>query len=108
MHLGFFDDEYSAAFAYNQAAIKYHGEFAKLNELPNGYEFKSRRIRKKTSRFIGVSRFKGTGGWRMEICHKGRYYSSYHRVEIDAAKAYDLTAKKYKGDKAKLNFPDEV
>ena len=31
-----FKDEIDAALAYNQAAIKYHGEFAKLNETNKG------------------------------------------------------------------------
>lgn len=31
-HLGYFDDPWKAAQAYNEAAIKYYGEFARLNE----------------------------------------------------------------------------
>jgi len=37
IHLGIFDDENHAAYAYNEGAIKYHGEFARLNILPDGY-----------------------------------------------------------------------
>jgi HNH endonuclease/AP2 domain len=33
INLGFFEYQIDAAFAYNEAAIKYHGEFAKLNEF---------------------------------------------------------------------------
>jgi hypothetical protein len=34
--LGNFKNEIEGAIAYNQAAIKYHGEFARLNEVSNG------------------------------------------------------------------------
>lgn len=34
VHLGYFSSKLDAARAYNTAAIKYHGEFARLNEIP--------------------------------------------------------------------------
>ena len=33
IHLGFFNDAISAAKKYNEAALKYHGEFARLNNI---------------------------------------------------------------------------
>ena len=33
INLGYYDTEIKAAEAYNRAALKYHGEFAKLNEI---------------------------------------------------------------------------
>lgn len=34
IHIGSFKDAIEAAKAYNNAAIKYHGEFARLNQIP--------------------------------------------------------------------------
>lgn len=33
IHLGHYKDETDAALAYNEAALKYHGEFARLNNI---------------------------------------------------------------------------
>lgn len=104
--LGYFDDEVSAAFAYNNAAKKYHGEFARLNDLPLGCEFKSRIVRKKTSNFIGVSWSSAHKLWVAQVSHNKKSYVKYDRDEINAAIAYDKLAMTYKGSKAKVNFPN--
>lgn len=36
VYIGYFDDKVEAAKAYNNKALELHGEFAKLNEIPNG------------------------------------------------------------------------
>jgi len=34
-HIGYFDSEIDAAFAYNEAALELHGKFASINDLDN-------------------------------------------------------------------------
>jgi AP2 domain/HNH endonuclease len=61
-----------------------------------------------TSRFMGVSLTNGRKRWVANINHQnkriclGRFYN-----EEEAAKAYDVAARKYHGEFARLNFPDE-
>jgi hypothetical protein len=60
-----------------------------------------------SSQFNGVSWTKGRNRWRVSIRNNGKSVSlGYFDNEIDAAKAYDMAAKKYHGEFARLNFPD--
>jgi hypothetical protein len=60
----------------------------------------------------GKSRYKGVGWdrrsrkWRAVLCVNGKKQSlGYYEDEIEAAKACDRAARKYKGEFAVLNFP---
>lgn len=66
------------------------------------------------SRLHGKSIFKGIsplerGRWRATICvsYKKHHLGCYGTQE-DAARAYDAAAKKYFGEFARLNFPNEL
>ena len=61
-----------------------------------------------SSQYKGVCWEKYTGKWRAAIVAFGRSYSlgRYHN-EIDAAEAYDMAARKFFGEHAWLNFPDD-
>jgi hypothetical protein len=61
-----------------------------------------------SSKYKGVSWRKRKKKWRARICINGeRKHIGYFKDEIHAAKAYDKAAKKYHGEFASLNFPDE-
>lgn len=60
----------------------------------------------KTSKFRGVSWHKKAGKWRAYICLDDKHkHLGHFNSEIDAAKAYDIAARKYFGDFASPNFP---
>ena len=63
---------------------------------------------KTSSKYIGVCLEKRRGRWEVRIRHQGKaIWIGRFINEIDAAKAYDAAAKKYHGEFARLNFPEE-
>lgn len=68
-----------------------------------------KRRKNTSSQFIGVSFNKRRKKWLAYINYEGkRIWLGAFDNEIDAAKAYDAAARKYHGEFARLNFPDEV
>lgn len=65
------------------------------------------RSRAKSSHFRGVSRCAKDGRWqaRIRIGRSVKYLGRY-KTEMDAAKRYDIAAKKYHGVRAVLNFSE--
>lgn len=113
VHLGRYASEIEAARAYNIAAVQQHGEFARLNEIPEDIEdtvvyrpakaFKHAR----TTHYRGVNFPKGKKRWvaRIQVKGQGIHIGYFDTAEV-AARAYDAAARKYYGDRAFLNFPD--
>lgn len=61
-----------------------------------------------TSSYFGVCFIKDRNVWRAQITfNKKHYILGNHKLEIDAARAYDKKAFKLYGNKANLNFPEE-
>jgi hypothetical protein len=56
--------------------------------------------------YKGVSFHAKSGLWRARLTVNGRESTSYHKTEIDAARAYDVKALKAHGSFAYLNFPE--
>jgi hypothetical protein len=81
-----------------------------LRIATHGENNQNKRKRKgATSRYIGVSFDNWAGKWRARIMYKGKMiFLGHFDNEIDAAKAYDAAAKKYYGEFARLNFPEEA
>ncbi|WP_339193886.1 HNH endonuclease [Paenibacillus sp. FSL K6-1122] len=106
-YIGAFTSEIAAANAYNYWAIKYHGDFARLNDV----EFMEKEIwesysarHNKSSMYRGVSKtYKGL--YSAKIYHnKENVVVGEFETEYEAARAYDLKAIELKGVKAKVNF----
>jgi hypothetical protein len=113
IYLGIYADEIEAAKAYDRAAIKYHGKFAKTNFPIETYESDSEiYMHKKSSIYKGVSWTKGR--WMASIAagevsnrRRKTIHIGYFEDEIEAAQAYDQVALKYFGESAKLNFSNK-
>lgn len=102
-YVGSFPNEEEAAFAYNEAAKKYHGEFARLNVLPD--DFKPNTEQRYSSKYWGVCYQKKSGRWWAKICHKGEKISlATYETEIEAAEAYNAASIKL--GRSRLNVID--
>lgn len=111
-HLGSFMSEFDAARAYNAAAIKRYGEFARLNVIPDDaedtvhYRQAIPDVRSRTSQYRGVSFYPPKTRWAAAIgVNRKVIHLGYFDIEEEAARAYDAAAKLHHGDRAFLNFP---
>jgi hypothetical protein len=69
---------------------------------------KAKTTEKTSSRFIGVYLEKHSGLWGAKISRQGKsIWLGRFKSELDAAKVYDEAAKKYHGEFARLNFPQD-
>lgn len=102
------EGERSAALAYNEAAIKYHGEFANLNIVENQTQIIDRKF---SSDYIGVFankkknkivRFMAAIRVKNERIYIGTFPPTKEGERM-AALAYNKKAIELNGDKAKIN-----
>lgn len=112
IHLGSYKTDVEAAKAYNNAALKYFGEFAKPNDLTLAKSDKVGSDRTQIERrnphgFKGVTYNKRDKRWVAQLIHKKvRVLNKNFSTPEDAARAYDEVARKVYGSHAVTNFQE--
>lgn len=105
IYVGFYGTQREAAQAYNDAAIKYHGEFAGLNDLSILSPDADPDIRTpQKSQYTGVSFHKKQQKWCAYICHQKQQKTlGSFDTELEAALTRDTYVKAH-GLPLRLNF----
>lgn len=119
-HLGYFASEEEAALAYNKAVMQLWSGNGYLNvigednnaievEVERNVRVKRKPNRQSTSEYLGVHWNSRRSKWIATIVKdkKSNWLGQFNSEE-EAAKAYDRKALELHGDKAILNFPNEI
>lgn len=120
---GLYTSKIEAAEHYDMIAQRLHGEFCNLNFPDKNYSeiYSDLYIDALISRIFGVIKTSNTSGyrgvnfailknkWRSYITvNRMLFHLGYYKTPEEAARAYDKKARELLGDKAKLNFPEEI
>lgn len=112
IYLGSYPTDRDAAAAYNDAATKHFGEFARLNDLTlTASNLKSSErlqvARSSPSGFKGVTFDTARNRWMAQLVFKGvTYLKKRFKTAEEAARAYDVSAHEVFGSSATTNFKD--
>ena len=110
--IGSYDTDVEAATAYNAEAIKYFGEFAMLNSVPDEITpIPRKNIGRQQNSRIGRSGFKGVTAvgrrWLAYVYQYGKRTNiGTFNLPQEAARAYDQKVIQMYGKRAAVNFPD--
>lgn len=108
--LGSYPTDLECAKAYNEAAVKYFGEYARVNDLSLPASTVTSSVRRQINK-VSPSGFKGVtfdsrrGKWMAQLTSKGVVHIKRRfPTAIEAAKAYDETARRVYGNHAVTNL----